>query len=60
MSHIQKWLFVATKLLVFVTEGDTGMKDIKLGEHKVQAESGTHPCANEEEASREQALAWRM
>lgn len=40
-----------------MTEGDTGMKDNKLGEHKVQEESGTQPCANERETNREQALA---
>lgn len=33
------------------------MKDIKLGEHKVQEESGTQLCANEGGANREQALA---
>lgn len=36
MPHTQKWLFVTTKLLIFVTEGDTGIKGIKLGKHKVQ------------------------
>lgn len=52
------WLSVATKLLILVTEGDAGMKDIKSGKHKVQEQSGAQFCGNDREASRGQALAW--
>lgn len=49
MSRIQKWLSVATKLLVFVTK-DTDMKNIKLGKYKVQEQSGSQHCAYDGEA----------
>lgn len=56
MSHIQKWFSVASKLLILVTEGDTGIKDTKLEKHEVQEQSGAQFCANDGEANREQAL----
>lgn len=52
------WLSVATKLLILVTEGDAGMKDIRLGKHEIQEQPRAQLCANDREASRGQALAW--
>lgn len=46
-SHIQKWFFLGTKLLIVVTKGVPSKKDIKLGKDQAQ-ESGAQLCANHE------------